>query len=75
MIEAAHTNILGPRGMSQKASDFSAIPLCSAHHRESRDSYHRLGEASFGENHQIDLQELVFDLNSRFLATCQKGPT
>src|ERR1035441_10089413 len=39
VIEAAHTNVLGPKGMGQKTSDFSAIPLCSAHHREARDSY------------------------------------
>jgi len=29
VIGAAHTNVLGSRGMSQKTSDFSAIPLCS----------------------------------------------
>jgi len=28
VIEAAHTNALGSRGMSQKTTDFSAIPLC-----------------------------------------------
>jgi hypothetical protein len=29
-IEAVHTNVLGPRGVGQKTSDFSAIPLCAA---------------------------------------------
>src|ERR1039458_4050484 len=38
VIEAAHTNVLGPRGVGQKASDFSAVPLCSGHHRECPDS-------------------------------------
>jgi len=47
VIEAAHTNALGPRGMSQKKSDFSAIPLCSAHHQHGPDSYHWLGEERF----------------------------
>src|ERR1035438_9452715 len=47
VIEAAHTNALGPRGIGQKTSDFSAIPLCSAHHRENLDSYHLLGEKKF----------------------------
>src|ERR1039458_8595195 len=28
VIEAAHTNVLGRRGMGQKTTDFSAIPLC-----------------------------------------------
>src|SRR5579862_8878109 len=39
-IEAAHTGLRGP---AQKSSDYSAIPLCAAHHRTGRDSYHRLG--------------------------------
>ena len=65
-IEAAHTHILGPRGMSQKTSDFSAIPLCSWHHRRNPDSYHALGEERFACEHQINLQELVRALNSQF---------
>ena len=66
VIEAAHTNALGPRGMAQKASDFSAIPLCSAHHRQGLDSYHRLGEERFACEHRLNLPELVLALNSRF---------
>ena len=67
VIEAAHTNALGPRGMSQKTTDFSAIPLCSAHHREDTDSYHQLGEEGFAREHRLDLAELVLALNDRFL--------
>jgi hypothetical protein len=66
VIEAAHTNALGRRGMGQKTSDFSAIPLCSGHHRESPDSHHRLGENGFSRKHAIDLQELVRALRSQF---------
>ena len=66
LIEAAHTNALGRRGMGQKTSDFSAIPLCSGHHRESPDSYHRLGEQGFLHKHGISLKELVLRLQSRF---------
>ena len=66
VIEAAHTNALGPRGMSQKTSDFSAIPLCTAHHRQDRDSYHRMGEEGFAREHRLNLPELVLDLNDRF---------
>src|ERR1039458_5666112 len=66
VIEAAHTNVLGPRGLGQKTSDFSAIPLCSAHHRENPDSYHRLGENGFSHKHGIDLKEFVLRLQSRF---------
>jgi hypothetical protein len=66
VVEAAHTNALGPRGLGQKASDFSAIPLCGAHHRENPDSYHRLGEQKFSHTHGIDLHGLVRALRSRF---------
>ena len=66
LIEAAHTNALGPKGLGQKTTDFSAIPLCSGHHRENLDSYHLLGEPEFLQKHGIDLKELVLRLQSRF---------
>jgi hypothetical protein len=76
VIEAAHTNVLGARGMGQKTSDFSAIPLCAAHHRENLDSYHTLGEAAFSRKHGIALEELVRALRSRFwqqdFASCDR---
>jgi hypothetical protein len=65
-MEAAHTNVLGPRGMGQKTTDFAAIPLCAAHYRQNLDSYHRLGETGFSHKHGIDLKELVLRLQSRF---------
>jgi hypothetical protein len=66
MVEAAHTNALGNRGLGQKASDFSAIPLCSGHHREATDSYHRLGEGNFSHQHAINLKEITQALLNRF---------
>jgi hypothetical protein len=66
VIEAAHTNALGPRGLGQKTSDFSAIPLCAAHHRENLDSYHHLDETVFSHKHGIYLKELVLLLQSWF---------
>lgn len=65
-IEAAHTYVLGPRGLSQKSSDFSAIPLCFWHHRCDSDSYHSLGEQRFAEVHGIDLKELVSKLTHAY---------
>jgi hypothetical protein len=65
-IEAAHTNALGRRGLSQKSSDYSAIPLCPSHHRDNTDSYHRLGEQRFAREHGIDLPQLVGSLNHLF---------
>ena len=65
VIEAAHTNALCSRGVGQKTADFSAIPLCSWHHRAGRDSYRRLGETWFAQAHQIHLLEVVQTLNRR----------
>jgi hypothetical protein len=74
LIEAAHTNALGPRGLGQKSTDFSAIPLCSGHHRQDRDSYHLLGEEPFLRAHAIDLEGIVRSLQDKFLKiSC--GPT
>ena len=66
VIEAAHTNALGSRGMGQKTTDFSAIPLCSGHHREYPDSYHRLGEPDFVRQHRIDVQHVATELKHSF---------
>jgi hypothetical protein len=66
-IEAAHTSVLGPRGLGQRSSDFSAIPLCYGHHQGNRDSYHRLGERLFAQVHQVRLRELVLALNELYL--------
>jgi hypothetical protein len=56
------TNVLGPQGIAQKTTDFSAIPLCTAHHGENLDSYHLLGEERFSQKHGIDLKEFVLRL-------------
>lgn len=66
VVEAAHTNVLGARGLGQKTSDFSAVPLCAAHHRESPDSYHRLGETGFAHEHGIDLHHVATELKQAF---------
>ena len=66
LIEAAHTNAMGPRGLGQKSTDFSAIPLCSGHHRELPVSYHVLGETAFSLMHGLELNALVVALQDRF---------
>jgi hypothetical protein len=66
VIEAAHTNVMGPRGLGQKTSDFSVIPLCPSHHRENPDSYHLMGEKKFSQKHGIELKELVLALQNRY---------
>jgi len=60
-VEAAHT---GSRGLGQKSSDFSAIPLCRADHRTGPCSYHRLGPRKFAEVQRLDIPALVARLNS-----------
>jgi hypothetical protein len=59
--------------MSQKTSDFSAIPLCSAHHRQAEDSYHRLGEQSFARLYRINLPQLAMALNDSYGSYASSG--
>jgi hypothetical protein len=73
VIEAAHTNVLGPRGLSQKTSDYSAVPLCSSHHRHNGDSYHVLGESRFALQHRINLHETVSALNAQYQIRIQRS--
>jgi hypothetical protein len=61
-VEAAHT---GPRGLGQKSSDLSAIPLCARHHRTGDDSYHKLGPRRFAELHQLNLGAIVARLSEK----------
>ena len=61
-VEAAHT---GPRGLGQKSSDLSAIPLCARHHRTGDDSYHKLGPRRFAEEHQLNLGAIVARLSEK----------
>ena len=60
--EAAHS---GAHGISQKASDYSAIPLCSWHHRLAPDSYHASAKEFF-TRHGLDRKALVKELNERY---------
>jgi len=69
-IEAAHT---GPRGLSQKSSDTSAIPLCARHHRTGNDSYHKLGPRKFSEVHQLDIPALVRRLSAKPVVRIEAG--
>jgi len=59
-VEAAHS---GPHGIGQKASDFSALPLCSDCHREGKFSYHNLGPKFFALHGLLRREELVMAYN------------
>lgn len=66
--EAAH---VGPiRGLRQKCSDYSAIPLRTEYHTEGPHSHHVLGK-KFWAFHDIDRDSLIRELNARYKA--EKG--
>ena len=69
-IEASHT---GPHGLGQKSPDSSAIPLCSKHHRISKDSYHRLGPRKFAQVHGLDIPEIVRRLSRKPVIRVEGG--
>src|SRR5438094_1944810 len=69
-IEASHT---GPRGLAQKSSDRSAIPLCARHHRTGDDSYHKLGPRKFSEVHQLNLPAIVARLSVKPCIRVESG--
>ena len=56
--EACHT---GSHGLSQKASDLSAIPLTRQEHRE----FDRAPRA-YAEKHHLDVEALVLALNATY---------
>jgi hypothetical protein len=59
-VEAAHT---GPHGISQKASDYTCIPLCHEHHRTGNDALDKIGRETFQLRFQINISDLAADLN------------
>ena len=69
-IEAAHT---GPRGLGQKSSDLSVIPLCARHHRTGKDSYHKLGPRKFAEVHRLNIPAIIAVLSAKIVIRIQSG--
>ena len=61
-IEAAHT---GTRGLSQKAPDRQAVPLCRFHHTISPLSYHRYFK-KFWSYWKLDRDKIIRELNERY---------
>jgi hypothetical protein len=65
-IEACHT---GPRGLGQKASDYTCVPLCAEHHRIAKDAVDKIGNAQFEQRFAVDLAALVRRLNRIWFET------
>jgi hypothetical protein len=59
-VEAAHS---GPHGISQKAPDTSALPLCFECHRTGELSYHNIGRKFFETHGLKPREELVAAYN------------
>jgi hypothetical protein len=59
-IEACHT---GPRGLGQKASDYTCVPLCAEHHRTGKYGIDKIGHTQFEQRFTVDLAALVRRLN------------
>lgn len=63
LSEAAHT---GSHGISQKASDRNAIPLCVRHHREGISALDRIGPKAFERVHNINLAKIRTALQAEY---------
>jgi hypothetical protein len=59
--------------VSQKSSDFSAIPLCRRHLRTGYDSYHRLGPRKFAEVHGLNIRAIVVRLSGKTFIRVEGG--
>jgi len=60
--EASHC---GDRGLGQKASDFTALPMCARHHRIGPSAIHVLGRR-FWSTHSLDRDKLIAHYNQLF---------
>lgn len=69
-MEAHHA---GEHGLSQRAPDRTAIPLCQYHHRLGTTSVHELGKI-FWDFHRIDRDALIAKLNAEYDSTCATAP-
>ena len=53
-------------GMSQRAPDRRAIPLCPDHHRNGRDAVHQIGRKQFEERFSLDTDAAIAMLNQEY---------
>ena|ERR1017187_6096530 len=69
--EAAHTGTDG--GMSQKASDYSCVPLCADCHTQAPGAYHRIGKGAFERTHGFRCAALVKRLYAEWRDSLEAG--
>lgn len=59
--ECAHVGLsTSRRGLSQRYSDFEALPLCAEHHREGDYSIHKLGVREFFDRRGTDRDTAIW---------------
>ena len=61
--EAAH---LGAHGISQKAPDRQAVPMCRFHHQTGPESLHNIGPKRFWALHRLDPNTIISALNAKY---------
>lgn len=66
LSECAHS---GPHGISQKAPDKDALPLCVTCHREGKYALDRIGPKAFEHLHQINIAEIRAALRAEYERT------
>lgn len=64
--QAAHAHHSEFRGLGEKGSDYSCIPLCSPHHTGRSDSIHAIGIDKFEVRHKLDIDKIVQQLLSQY---------
>jgi hypothetical protein len=69
--QAAHTGT--DRGIGQKASDYSCIPLCADCHIYRTDAYHRIGRKDFERTFDLHCAQLVRRLNRLWFLSFRVG--
>ena len=63
IMDAAH---LGAHGLSQKAPDRQAVPMCRFHHQTGAQALHKIGPKKFWKLHGLDPEEIIAKLNARY---------
>jgi hypothetical protein len=59
--------------MSQKASDYSCVPLCADCHTQAPGAYHRAGKATFERRHRLSFADIVTRLNREWNSAQREG--
>lgn len=65
-VQASHAHHASFRGLGEKGSDLSAIPLCHDHHTGKSDSIHSIGIDKFEVKHKVDITSIQVSLFQQY---------